>query len=343
MVDPKGLASTLFERLAPPLAWFSKSRTLKLYFFMIRRGQLLLIFPEFALFCVLGARCNAQTSDFAKDELTWRSQHAADLQKPDGWLSLIGLEWLQPGETTLGSAKDNKIRLPESAPPHLALLKLENGSVQLRAPKEGFPSGLQVAGMPATEQVLRVEPDHDKLNPRITYGNLNFYVIRRADRFAVRIKDAKSPSLAEFQALKWYPPDAAYKVMAKWVPYHPAKKISLITLIGTSYDQPVPGYAEFTLQGEAYRLEPVLEDPQSNKLFFILKDVTSADTTYPACRFLYTPPPDHGVDREGELVLDFNHLENPPCAYTPYATCPLPPRQNRLKIALPVGEQRYHD
>src|SRR5262249_39184505 len=113
IVDSKGLASTLFDRLAPPQARFSQSRILKLYFFMIRRGQrllFLLIFPELVLFCALGARCNAQTSDFAKDELAWRSQHAADLQKPDGWLSLIGLEWLQPGETTLGSAKDNKIR-----------------------------------------------------------------------------------------------------------------------------------------------------------------------------------------------------------------------------------------
>jgi len=85
-----------------------------------------------------------------------------------------------------------------------------------------------------------------------------------------------------------------------------------------------------------------MEDPQSTRLFFIMKDTTSADTTYPACRFLYTVLPDHGVDHAGELVLDFNHMENPPCAYTPYATCPLPPAGNRLPIALPVGEQRYH-
>ena len=146
-------------------------------------------------------------------------------------------------------------------------------------------------GSPAKEQTLRADADHDKSNPRITYGTLNFYVIRRADRFAVRLKDAKSPSLGEFHGLNWYSPDAAYQVTAKWVPYNPAKKVSLITLVGTSYQQPVPGYAEFTLQGKSYRLEPVLEDPQSSKLFFILKDPTSADTTYPACRFLYTPLP----------------------------------------------------
>jgi uncharacterized protein len=310
----------------------------------LRTWRLLLYssFLGLALLAVLAAPARSQNPDWVNEELAWRTQHATDLQKPDGWLSLIGLEWLQPGETTVGSAADNKIRLPAAAPAHLATLKLENDAVQLLPPKGGFPPGLQVNGSPAKEQTLRADPDHDKLNSRITYSTLNFYVIRRADRFAVRLKDAKSPALAEFHELNWYAPDAAYKVTAKWVPYNPAKKISLITLVGTSYDQPVPGYAEFTLQGKTYRLEPVLEDPQSTKLFFILKDPTSADATYPACRFLYTPLPDQGVDREGKLVLDFNHLENPPCAYTPYATCPLPPAGNRLPIALPVGEQRYH-
>jgi len=307
-----------------------------------RRRLLLSLFPAFGLFCALAAPSRAQTSDWTKEELSWRTQHAADLQKPDGWLSLIGLEWLEPGETALGSAADNKIHLPGSAPAYLAVLKLDHDAVQLLPPKGGFSSGLKVDGAPAKEQTLRVDPDHDKFNPRITYGTLNFYVIRRADRFAVRLKDAKSPSLSEFRGLNWYRPDAAYQVTARWVPYNPAKKVSLLTLVGTSYDQPVPGYAEFTLKGTTYRLEPVLEDPQSSRLFFILKDPTSADTTYPACRFLYTPLPDHGVDREGALALDSNHLENPPCAYTPYATCPLPPAGNRLPVALPVGEQRYH-
>jgi len=116
----------------------------------------------------------------------------------------------------------------------------------------------------------------------------------------------------------------------------------LARLVGKSYSLPVPGFAEFTLQGKTFRIQPVLEDPKVAKLFFILRDTTSAETTYPACRFLYTGFPDHGLDQSGELLLDFNHLENPPCAYTAYATCPLPPAGNRLPIALPVGELRYH-
>jgi len=168
------------------------------------------------------------------------------------------------------------------------------------------------------------------------------YVIRRESRFALRIKDSHSPAITGFHGLKWFEPDLAFRVIARWIPYSPQKTIALATLVGTSYDQPVPGVAEFQLAGLTFRLEPVLEDPAVAKLFFILRDTTSTSTTYEACRFLYTGFPTNGLDKPGELVLDFNRLENPPCAYTPYSTCPLPPAGNHLPIPLPVGEQRYH-
>jgi len=299
-------------------------------------------FVAIAIFTCLALSPAAQESFSQHEELAWRTQHAADLQKPDGWLSLVGLEWLEPGETSIGSAQDNKIHLPSTAPAHIGILKLQNDAVTLLPPKEGFPSGLQIDGAPAKQLSLRADQDKDKFNSHVTIGTINFYVIKRADKFALRIKDAKSPSLLEFHGLKWFELNPEYRVTAKWTPYVPAKSVSLLTLVGTEYSEPVPGFAEFTLQGKTFRLEPVLEDPNNPKLFFILRDTTSTETTYPACRFLYTTFPNHGVDRPGELLLDFNHLENPPCAYTPYATCPLPPAGNRLPIALPVGEQRYH-
>jgi uncharacterized protein len=296
----------------------------------------------FAIFAFLPFQLVSQEAYSQQEELSWRTQHATDLQKPDGWLSLIALEWLEPGETSIGSAQDNKIHLPNTAPAHVAVLKLENNAVTLLPPNEGFPSDLQIDGSPAKQQALRADQDKDKFNSHVTIGTLNFYVIKRADKFALRIKDAKSPSLLDFHGLKWFEPNPAYRVTAKWTPYVPAKSVSLLTLVGTEYSEPVPGFAEFTLQGKTFRLEPVLEDPTNPKLFFILRDTTSTETTYPACRFLYTTFPNHGVDQAGELLLDFNHLENPPCAYTPYATCPLPPAGNRLAIALLAGEQRYH-
>ncbi len=294
-------------------------------------------------FAIMAAPILAQEATWQQDLAAWRTQHVADLRKPDGWLSLTGLEWLASGDNSFGSAADNKIHLPASGPAHAGVLHLEGTTVTLMPPPDGFAQGLLIDGKPAQSQDLRTGADTDKGNPRMTSGTLNFYVVRRADRFALRIKDAQSAALVGFHGLKWYAPDRAFRVKARWIPYTPPKSVTLATLIGTSYDQPVPGAAEFTLRGKTYELEPVAEDNPVTKLFFILRDTTSSSTTYAACRFLYTGLPSNGLDKSGELVLDFNHLENPPCAYTPYATCPLPPPGNRLPIPLPVGEQRYHD
>ena len=292
---------------------------------------------------LFATRAQAQGAAWLQEISNWRSEHASELQKPDGWLALAGLEWLEPGDNAFGSASDNKIRLPASSPPHLGVLRLDGEKVTLSPPPSGFPDGFLIHGQPVQPQELHVDPDHDKNNPRMTIGPLNVYVIKRGGRFALRIKDAKSATLVGFHGLKWYPPNAKYRVTAHWTPYNPQKTYTIATLIGTTYPAQIPGSAEFTLLGKTYRIDPILEDAAVAKLFFVLRDMTSTTTTYPSCRFLYTGFPDHGLDQTGELVLDFNRLENPPCAYTSFATCPLPPPQNRLPIALPVGEQRYHE
>lgn len=303
---------------------------------LVTRTAFILLLSTFLL-------CPARSQDSAwqKETAVWREEHKADLLKPDGWLALVDLEWLQPGDSSVGSAADSKIRLA-SGPAHLAIIHLDGETVTLNPPAGGFPPDFLVAGAPARSQSLRAEPNKDKLSPRLTIGDLSMYVIRREARFALRIKDSHSPAIVGFHGLRWYAPDPAYRVTAKWIPYSPHKIITLATLVGTNYDQPVPGVAEFTISGKLFRLEPVLEDPAVAKLFFILRDTTRISTTYEACRFLYTAFPTNGLDKPGELVLDFNRLENPPCAYTPYSTCPLPPAGNRLPIPLPVGEQRYH-
>jgi hypothetical protein len=301
---------------------------------------------------LLGAICvlrfpvltTAQEPSYAQEIQAWRDHYVAELTKPDGWLSLTGLEWLQAGDNSFGSAADNKIHLPASAPAHLGVLRVEGKTVMLDAPKAGFPPDFAVDGKPAHTQELPCEPDRgDKRNPRMTIGSLQMYVVERGGRFALRIKDARALTLVNFTGLHWFAPNEKYRFMAKWTPYNPPKPLTLTTLIGSSYTRPVYGAAEFTFEGKTFRLEPVVDDEDEPKLHFVMKDTTSSATTYPACRFLYTGFPSNGLDKPGELVLDFNHLENPPCAYTPYATCPLPPPGNRLPIALPVGEKRYHD
>jgi len=309
-----------------------------------RAHSLKRVFLWAGLVVVVSARLAlAQDGGWQKEITSWRTQHAVELQKPDGWLALAGLEWLEPGDNSFGSAKDNKIHLPASAPAHLGVLHLEGDTVRLNPADGGFPAGFLVDGKPVQAQTLHTDPDHDKNNPRLTIGALQMYVIHRGERFALRIKDAKSVALTGFHGLKWYPPDKGYRVTARWIPYSPQKTFTIATLIGTSYPAQIPGSAEFVLNGKMYRVDPILEDPAVAKLFFVLRDTTSTSTTYGACRFLYTGFPDPGIDKPGKLVLDFNRLENPPCAYTPYATCPLPPKQNRLPIALPVGERRYHE
>ena len=158
------------------------------------------------------------------------------------------------------------------------------------------------------------------------------------DRYALRIKDSRAPTRTVFHGLKWYPPNAMYRVHAKWVPYSPPKILEIPTILGTVSKLPAPGAAEFTIDGKTvFRLEPVLEEPDSKELFFIMRDTTSKTSTYGAGRFLYTELPDHGLTQPGAVELDFNRLINPPCAFTAYATCPLPPPQNRLLVAIPAG------
>jgi uncharacterized protein (DUF1684 family) len=159
--------------------------------------------------------------------------------KPDGWLSLTGLEWLQAGDNSIGSAADNKIHLAGGGPAHLAILHLEGESVTLNAPAGGFPPDFLVAGSPAKQQPLRAEANNDKVSPHLTIGTLNMYVIRREGRFALRIKDSHSPSIVGFHGLKWFAPNAAYR-HREGIPTL-VKTITLATLVGTSYDNRCPG------------------------------------------------------------------------------------------------------
>jgi uncharacterized protein len=275
----------------------------------------------------------------AHDDLEWRADRARKLSAPDGWLTLVGLEWLKPGKNAIGLAADNQIVLKGNSPEHLAILEVDGAQVRVLPPTGGFPPFLYLDGKAAIEGPLRT--DDDPAPSLLSTDNLSLVVLHRGDRFAVRIKDAQSPTRSAFRGLHWYPLEMKYRVIAKWIPFVPAHTEKIPTVIGTTLDMPAPGLAEFVLDGKTVQIEPVLEDPRAKQLFFIVRDATSHTTTYQASRFLYTEFPDHGLDQPGEVVLDFNRLQNPPCAYTPYATCPLPPYINRLAISIPAGEQRY--
>jgi uncharacterized protein len=283
---------------------------------------------------------NDQTT-WQSDLLTWRAQRATSLQAPEGWLSLIALGWLKEGDNTVGSADDCHVQIAGKGPAHIAIVRLDKSKLQLRPPDGGFPKDLMVDGKPAKEQSLFADDSENA--SKITIGSLTIIVIHRDDRYGLRIKDPQAPTRVGFHGLKWYAPNATYRIHARWIPYNPPKILDIPTVLGTTTHLPAPGAAEFTIDGQVVRLEPVLEDPKSTDLFFIMRDTTSKTTTYGAGRFLYTDLPDHGVGQPGEVWLDFNRAVNPPCAFTAYATCPLPPNQNRLSVPIPAGEERYHD
>lgn len=283
----------------------------------------------------------------------WRQQRETQVSAPDGWLALTGLEWLKTGVNTIGSAADSTIRLPEQAPAHLALLTVMGGGhsdhasnaktpdapvIQLLSPSGGFPPDFTVDGKPAREGSLQVEGTNAST---MAWRGLSLAVLKRGDRYVLRIKNADSPLRTGFRGLNWYQPDPSYRVTAHWIPFLPPIVEEIPTVLGTTLKVPSPGLAMFMLDNKIMRLQPVLEDPAGKSLFFILRDETSKTTTFEGGRFLHTGLPDHGLTEPGNLVLDFNQLENPPCAYTNYATCPLPPRQNQLETEIPAGEKRY--
>jgi uncharacterized protein len=273
-----------------------------------------------ALLCSLAVL--AQDSPYVASLERWRADHEAALRADDGWLTVVGLAWLKDGANRAGSAADADVRLPAGTPGALGVFHLSSAAVRFD-PAPGVPA--RINGQPAGARAMR--PDADT----ISTGSLSLFIIRRGDKFGVRMKDRDSAARRAFAGEQWYPGREAWRVTARFEPYAPPKMIPILNVLGQTDPQPSPGAVVFTIAGKEYRLDPI---GQGRELFFIFKDLTSADTTYPAGRFLYTALP-----QNGQVVLDFNKAENPPCAFTEFATCPLPPRQNQLPIRIEAGEQ----
>lgn len=278
------------------------------------------------------AALSATSDDFQTAEKTWRDKRQARLKSDSGWLTLVGLHWLQPGENAFGSDPANPVPLPAGkAPGKAGVLVLEGGTVRL---KPEPAAGLTIEGKPASEQVLG--DDMAEKTDVVKLGDLSFFIVKRGDRLGVRVKDAKSPLLQSFKGLDYFPADPKWRVTATFVPYEKPREVEIPTVLGTTDTMTAPGLVRFTVAGHEYTLEPVVEDPKDPSLWFIFKDATSGKDTYVAGRFLYSDMP-----KDGKVVVDFNQAYNPPCAFTPYATCPLPPKENILPIRVEAGEKAF--
>lgn len=295
----------------------------------MRRGGVALAVVAASLGMGVGGRADESYRAGVEE---WRAQRESRLKADGGWLTVAGLSWLQPGDNAFGTGPDVRVPLPPgSAPPVAGVFKVEGRqtTVELAAGVQASMGGQPVAG----STVLR--PDSGDV-VELAGGDVTLQVIERGDRLGIRLKDKNAAARREFTGCRWFEVNERYKVEARWVSHPQPRPLKVPNVLGQTESMPSPGYAEFVLAGKKVRLDGVLEDPRSTQLWFILRDQTSGKETYPAGRFLYADLP-----KAGKIVLDFNKSYNPPCAFTEYATCPLPPPQNWMPVRVEAGELNY--
>jgi len=258
----------------------------------------------------------AATTTYQDSILQWRKARDAALRAPDGWTSLAGLFWLHDGSNSYGKDSSNDIPLP-AGPAHAGSFELRGGEVS--------------AVLNGKKSLLKP----DSKEGVVTVDRLRLLVIKRGDRYGIRLKDPESEYRTGFHGIEYFPIDEAYRVTAKWVAA--PKQIPILNVLGQTEPSENPGYAVFHLGGKELRLYPIIEEPGDQQLFYIFRDLTTGKETYPAGRFFYSAMP-----KDGQVVLDFNKAYNPPCAFSPYATCPLPPKENHLDVRVTAGEKAYH-
>lgn len=260
----------------------------------------------------------------------WHAARIERLAAPNGWLSLVGLEWLNPGANTLGSASGNDIVVAK-APAHLGTITWrDDGTLELVLDPAAAAS---VDGERVARAVLR--DDRDSAPSIVAFDTVNFIVLDRSGRKGLRIRDNAAPTRSGFRGIERYPVDPAWRIVADWIPHDPPFQLATSTVIGTIESYPAPGSAVFRRDGELITLYPVLEVPGDTQLFLMFADLTSGAETHGAARFLYADLP-----QGDKIVLDFNLAYNPPCAFTPYATCPLAPPENRMALRVTAGEKK---
>ena len=255
----------------------------------------------------------------------WRTNREARLKADGGWLTVAGLFWLKEGDNHFGSDKAAEIALPASAPAYAGVFTLRAGETRFQL---GAGVAATVGGKPASTGILH--PDTTKDEDVLRIGPLTMQVIERGGRYGIRLKDMQSAQRKAFAGLHWFPVNDAYRITARFV--SAPTIIQVPNILGQVNDMPRPGYLIFTVNGQEERLDPVIEEPGSNELFIIFRDETAPKETYGAGRFLYADMP-----KDGHVVLDFNKAYSPPCAFTAHATCPLPPKQNRLPVRIEAG------
>ena len=258
---------------------------------------------------------------------SWRAEREANLKKDGSWLTVAGLYWLREGENWVGTDPTNDFVLPKGTTPGVA------GVFQLLGREATFrvQEGVSVTQDGKSINTIKLEMGEKHA---IRVNELTLWLHYSGDRLAIRIRDLHSAIRKNFDGLEWFPVNEMYRVTAKFVPHDAPRDIEMLNILGDVERFETPGYVYFELDGENIRMEPVLH--QDGRLRFVFRDGTSGAESYSAARFLNADAP---VD--GKVVIDFNRAHNPPCAFNPYTTCPMPTKENRLKVRIAAGEKNY--
>lgn len=273
----------------------------------------------------------SQAKSYEQEISDWRKERSRELTSEDGWLSLAGLFWLKDGENKVGRDPASDIVLPSpNAPSYACSIWLEGGKARVVAPAS---SEITSDGKPVTSLVL--QNDLSGKATVLRMGSLSFHIIKRSDKFGLRLRDKDSPARINFAGINYYPLNPAWKIEGRFEPYNPPKTLKIVNVLGMVMDAPCAGAIVFSVGGHTYRLDA---EKETAGLFIMMADQTTGKETYHSGRYLYVPTP----SADGKVVIDFNKAQNPPCAYTKFATCPLPPPQNRLALAVDAGE-KYED
>jgi uncharacterized protein (DUF1684 family) len=260
----------------------------------------------------------------------WRAKREKSLRRETGWLTLVGLYLLKDGTNRFGSDPENEIVFPKESPSLGGIFSMAEGKITVQV-----DSGVEIKLGNEVVRSMVMVPDTEEEPTVLDMGRFQFYIIERSEKKYVRLKDRESEVLRDFKGIENFPVDQSWRIQAQLEPYETPKKIVIPNFLGYESEESSPGAVVFEFEGKTYRLEP-LGEPGKN-LFFVFGDKTNGKETYGGGRFLYTDPP----DSNGIVIFDFNKSYNPPCVFTPYATCPLPHPQNKLPFRIEAGEKTY--
>lgn len=262
----------------------------------------------------------------------WRSLRDDRLRSPGGWLALVGLYWLVEGENHFGAHPANQIVLHgHGMHPRAGSLLLRDGKVRL-LPHVDAP--LRVNGAPAVEMDLA--DDVEDAPTILELGTLRLHLIRRGDRIGLRVRDHEAPALKAFTGMQHFPLDPSWRIEGRFEPAAAGSRLEIMDITGAQMTEPTPGTVVFEREGATWRIE-ALDGGEKGELWLVFGDATNGRETYGGGRFLYSEPP----ATDGSVVVDFNLAYNPPCVFSQWATCPLPPPQNRLALRIEAGEKMW--